>query len=106
MPNVETVKMYKDGSFELVEKDRVQRFLATGWTMEESIVVKPVAGKKSQKRGSKNKVTVDAHVTSKEEVNEEWDPLTGEDWADSIESVSVPEDEPTISDFETAKKED
>jgi hypothetical protein len=46
-------------------------------------------------------------VTSiKEDEEEEWDPLSGEDWADSIESVSAPEGE-RLSDLDSdnAKEE-
>ena len=103
MPSVKYVKMWKDGSFELVEEDRVERFLAVGFTLD----VEPKAEKKSQAKGRKNKITADAHVTSiKTEEEEEWDPLSGEDWADSIESVSAPEGE-RISDAESdnAKEE-
>ena len=102
MPEVKYVKMWKDGSFELVEEDRVERFLAVGFSLDEE----PKAEKKSQAKGSKNKITANAQVTSITEEEEEWDPLSGEDWADSIESVSAPEGE-TVSDDESnnAKEE-
>lgn len=102
MAKTKYVKMWKDGSFELIEEDRVERFLAVGFTLDEQ----PKAEKKSPAKGSKNKITADAHVTSIKEDEEEWDPLTGEDWADSIESVSAPEGE-RISDSESnnAKEE-
>jgi hypothetical protein len=103
MPSVKYVKMWKDGSFELVEEDRVERFLAVGFTLDEATAEK----KSPAKRGKKNKITADAQVTSiKEDEEEEWDPLTGEDWADSIESVSAPEGE-RLSDLDSdnAKEE-
>ena len=103
MAKTKYVKMWKDGSFELIEEDRVERFLAVGFTFDEE----PKAEKKSPAKGRKNKITADAQVTSiKEDEEEEWDPLTGEDWADSIESVSAPEGE-RISDDESnnAKEE-
>jgi len=99
---IKNVKMWKDGSWKYIEEDRIQRFLEEGWTLEQ-----PTSEKKSQAKGRKNKITADAHVTSiKEDEEEEWDPLSGEDWADSIESVSAPEGE-RISDAESknAKEE-
>lgn len=103
MAKTKYVKMWKDGSFELIEEDRVERFLAVGFTLDEE----PKAEKKSPAKSSKKKITADAQVTSiKEDEEEEWDPLTGEDWADSIESVSAPEGE-RLSDFDSnnAKEE-
>ena len=103
MADVKYVKMWKDGSFELIEEDRVERFLAVGFSFDEE----PKAEKKSPVKGRKNKITAGAQVTSiKPDEEEEWDPLSGEDWADSIESVSAPEGE-RISDLdsENAKEE-
>lgn len=103
MADVKYVKMWKGESFELVEEDRVERFLAVGFKLEE-----PKAEKKSPAKGRKNKITADAQVTSikKEEEEEWWDPNSGEDWADSIESVSAPEGE-RLSDLDSdnAKEE-
>lgn len=103
MAKTKYVKMWKDGSFELIEEDRVERFLAVGFTFDEE----PKAEKKSPVKGRKNKITADAQVTSiKEDEEEEWDVFGGEDWADSVESVSAPEGE-TVSDDESnnAKEE-
>jgi len=97
MAEVKYIKMWKDGSFELIEEDRVERFLATGWSKDQT-----VAEKKSPAKSKKNKITANAQVTSikKEEIEEEWDPESGEDWADSIESVTAPEGE-RLSDIES-----
>jgi len=103
MPSVKYVKMWKDGSFELIEEDRVERFLAVGFTLDEATAEK----KSPAKRGKKNKITADAQVTSiKEDEEEEWDPLSGEDWADSIESVSAPEGERISDDKSNNAKEE
>lgn len=103
---IKNVKLYKNGSWEFIQEDRVERFLEEGWTRENNGSIQE---KKSPvKRGKKNKITANAQVTSTEVDNEEeWDPLTGEEWADSIESVSAPEGE-RLSDIdnETANKED
>ena len=88
------VKMWKDGSWEFIQEDRVERFLEVGFSLEKP---EPTSEKKSQAKGRKNKITADAQVTKKSEEEEEvWDPLSGEDWADSIESVSAPEGERII----------
>lgn len=52
-----------------VELGRVNRFLGEGWTTLDQ----PKPEKKSPRRGSKNKITADAHVTSNvvEEATEE-----------------------------------
>lgn len=104
MPTQYTKMIDNNGQTIPVEKDRVERFLSEGWT----ILAQPKEEKKSPAKRSKNKITAKAQVTSTEVDNEEeWDPLTGEDWADSIESVSAPEGE-RLSDIdnETANKED
>lgn len=89
----------QNGDVVSVELDRVQRFLDQGWTM----VDQPSVKKESPRKG-KNRIVAEAQVTSNE-VEEEWDPLTGEEWADSVESVYAPEGE-QLKDFETANKED
>jgi hypothetical protein len=61
------IKIYKDGEVKWTEEDRLTRFLRNGWTVE--------AG-------------VSPEVTKEVQDDEEhWDPHSGEDWADSIESV-------------------
>ena len=100
MAKTKYVKMWKDGSFELIEEDRVERFLAVGFTFDEE----PKAEKKSPAKSSKKKITADAQVTSIKEDEEEWDIFSGEDWADSAESVSAPEGE-RVSDSNNAKEE-
>lgn len=81
-----------NGQEVLVEQDRVNRFLSEGW----KLIDQPAQEKKSPRKGSKNKITADAQVTSETVVADEpeWD--LDEDWADSEESVID----------ETAKKED
>jgi hypothetical protein len=97
---IKYVKMFKNGSWEYIQEDRVNRFLEEGWTLENQ---SPVQGKKSPAKGRKNKITADAQVTSiKAEETEEWDPTTGEDWADSIESIV---EEQTEDDSNNAKEE-
>ena len=46
MAEVKYIKMWKDGSFELIEEDRVERFLATGWSKDQTVAEKKVTGKK------------------------------------------------------------
>jgi len=89
------VKMKKDGGWQNIEADRVQRFLDEGWTM-----VSPESEKRSPRKDSKNKIIVDAQVTSsesEEETVENWD-INTEEWADSEEAV--------IDSDETANKEE
>ena len=93
------VKLYKDGAWQKVESDRVERFLELGWSRSTE-----------EKSLTKDKITVSAEVTSSKSENEDvceecendpcdcepedWDPLSGEDWADSEESVSVDDELP------------
>ena len=71
MAEVKYIKMWKDGSFELIEEDRVERFLEEGWTLSNDGATQE---KKSPAKGSKNKITADAQVTSiKKDEEEEWD---------------------------------
>jgi len=89
------VKMKKDGGWQNIEANRVQRFLDEGWTM-----VSPKSEKRSPRKDSKNKIIVDAQVTSsesEEETVENWD-INTEEWADSEEAV--------IDSDETANKEE
>ena len=91
---VKYVKMYKNGSWEFIQEDRINRFLEEGWTMNNDGSTQE---KKSPAKSSKNKITADAQVTSSDKVEEE-----------EIEDVLEEEDNWTFSDqdFETAKKED
>jgi len=77
------VKMYKEGNMERIPEDRVKRFQEHGWSIEPEV-----------KSSSKNKIKASAKVTS-ESKTEPWDPLTGESWADSEESMSVEDELPT-----------
>ena len=92
-----------NGEVQSVEEGRVNRFLSEGWT----IVGQPKEEKKVTKsKGSKDKITADAQVTSKasEEIEQEC-PKCGGDHAyencDQDEDWDFSED-----DFQTAKKED
>jgi hypothetical protein len=90
-------KMWKEGSWEKIQEDRVERFLSEGWTLE-----KPTEEKVTKSKGSKNKITADAQVTSK--ASEEKENYSLESWGDdpdSIDTLTFSED-----DFQTAKKED
>jgi len=98
MPTQYTMMRDNNGAVIPVEQDRVDRFLSEGWTL-----VEPKEEKKVTKsKGSKNKITADAQVTSKEpseeevveEVEEDEDP-------DAIDTLTF-----SYDDFETAKKED
>lgn len=92
-------KMRKAGELDSwIEPDKINRFLSEGWT----IIEEPKEEKKAPKsKGSKNKITADAQVTSKaseeaviEEVEEDEDP-------DAMDTLTF-----SYDDFETAKKED
>ena len=90
-------KMWKNGSWEKIQEDRVERFLSEGWTLE-----KPTEEKVTKSKGSKNKITADAQVTSK--ASEEKENYSVESWGDdpdAIDTLTFSED-----DFQTAKKED
>ena len=100
MPTQYTKMIDNNGAVIPVEQDRVERFLSEGWT----IVGQPTEEKKVTKsKGSKNKITADAQVTSKETSKEE-ENYSLESWGDDPDAV----DTLTYSydDFETAKKED
>lgn len=84
------VKMWKDGTWELIQEDRIDRFLEVGYTLE------PASEKKSQAKGSKNKITADAQVTSKQSDEE----------AISIDETEVEEDWIQDFDDELPKEED
>ena len=82
-----------------VEEGRVERFLSEGWTLASE----PKEEKKVTKsKRSKNKITADAQVTSKE-TSEEEENYSLESYGDDPDAI----DTLTYSydDFETAKKE-
>lgn len=97
---VKYVKMKKDGGWQNIEADRVERFLEEGWSM----VDEPKSEKRSPRKSSKDAITADAQVTSSESEEEDiveqedWD-IHSEEWADSEEALSDLEDE-------TANKEE
>lgn len=74
------IKIFKDGESKWTEEDRLQRFLNNGWTVE---------------AGVSPKVTKAVQDEVEEELDHEpWDPHSGEDWADSEESMIVEDDMP------------
>ena len=87
---VKYVKMWKDGTWELIQEDRVDRFLEVGYSLE------PSSEKKSPAKASKNKITADAQVTSKQSDEE----------AISIDETEVEEDWTQDFDDELPKEED
>ena len=94
MPTQYTMMIDNNGAVIPVEQDRVERFLSEGWKLQDQ----PKEEKKVTKsKSSKNKITADAQVTSKEPSQEE----------EEVEQADA-EDTLTYSydDFETAKKED
>jgi len=105
MPKMKYIKMIKDGAIELIQEDRVERFLEVGYQIFDTSTLEK---KSPAKRGKKDRITANAQVTSikEEEAEEEWDPTSGEDWADSEESVYAPEGERLIdADSNNAKEE-
>lgn len=100
MPTQYTKMIDNNGAVIPVEQDRVERFLSEGWT----IVGQPTEEKKVTKsKGSKNKITADAQVTSKasEEKEEFYSMESYGDDPDAIDTLTFSED-----DFQTANKED
>jgi hypothetical protein len=100
MPTKYTNMIDNNGAVIPVEQDRVDRFLSEGWTLQNQ----PKEEKKVTKsKSSKNKITADAQVTSKEPSKEE-ENYSMESYGDDPDAV----DTLTYSydDFETAKKED
>jgi len=99
MPTQYTKMIDNNGAVIPVEQDRVNRFLSEGWT----IVGQSTEEKKVTKsKGSKDKITADAQVTSK--ASEEKENYSLESWGDdpdAIDTLTFSED-----DFQTAKKED
>lgn len=57
------VRINKDGAWQKVSEDRLQRFLDQGWTCDPVI--------ESQSKGSKDRITASATVTSTPDVVEE-----------------------------------
>ncbi len=82
------VKMYKDGTWENIQDDRVERFLEVGWSLT------PASEKKSQRKGSKNKITAQAQVTSIETSFE-----------DEIEEMSKDFDQELVEDIDFDSEE-
>lgn len=65
--SVEYTKLWKNGEWQKIEQDRVQRFLDEGWQLD------PKSEKASQ-AASKDRITASAEVTStKSESEEDWD---------------------------------
>ena len=64
---VSYTKIFKNGEWQNIESDRLQRFLDEGWSTKEQ----PKTGKKSQTKGKKNKVSASAEVTPNPVVEEE-----------------------------------
>lgn len=87
---IKYVKMWKDGTWELIQEDRVDRFLEVGYSLE------PSSEKKSPAKASKNTITADAQVTSKQSKEE----------AISIDETEVEEDWTQDFDDELPKEED
>ena len=93
---IKYTKMYKEGSWEYIQEDRVERFLDEGWTIQ------PTSEKKVTKsKRSKNKITADAQVTSKETSQEEVVEVAEDEDPDAMDTLTF-----SYDDFETAKKED
>ena len=88
---IKYVKIYKDDAWQKVESDRLQRFLELGWSEKQ-----PAPEKKSPAKASKNKITADAQVTSKQSDEE----------AISIDETEVEEDWTQDFDDELPKEED
>ena len=98
MPTQYTMMIDNNGAVIPVEQDRVNRFLSEGWTL----VDQPKEEKKVTKsKSSKNKITADAQVTSKEPSEEEVVEIEEDEDPDAIDTLTF-----SYDDFETAKKED
>ena len=86
---VKYVKMWKDGTWEFIQEDRVDRFLEVGYTMQ------PSSEKKSPAKSSKNKITADAQVTSKQSEEAEIsvdETVDEEDWTQDFDD-ELPKEE-------------
>ena len=104
-----------NGEVQSVEEGRVKRFLSEGWT----IVGQSTEEKKVTKsKGSKNKITADAQVTSKASEEEVSNAEPTEQELETVPCISCGSEEHSYKDcgednwtfseddFETAKKED
>lgn len=109
------IKIWKNGEWQKVESDRLQRFLDEGWSADQ-----PKSKKKSPTKGSKNKISASAEVTQNIKATEE-EAKDIEPTQEELETVPCAEcgseehsyeecgeDNWTYSedDFETVKKED
>lgn len=105
-----------NGEVQSVEESRVERFLDEGWTIEGK---QPKSEKKVTKsKSSKNKISVDAQVTSKASEEEVSNAEPTEEELEAVPCISCGSDEHSYKDcgednwtfseddFETAKKED
>lgn len=99
MPTQYTMMIDNNGAVIPVEQDRVERFLSEGWTIQDQ----PKEEKKVTKsKSSKNKITADAQVTSKEPSEEEVvEEIAEDEDPDAMDTLTF-----SYDDFETAKKED
>jgi hypothetical protein len=104
MSNV--TRIYKDGEVQQIEKTQLKRFLELGWS-ETNDGSNKTKIKSPAKKETRKKVSATAQVTSikPEDEEEEWDIFSGEDWADSVESVSAPEGE-RLSDLDSKPEEE
>lgn len=83
---VQYTKLWKDGQWQKVEQDRVQRFLDLGWSKD------PESEKASQAH-SKDRISVEAKVTStKSESEEDWDEAK-----ETIESTLFDDDDDELN---------
>jgi hypothetical protein len=99
MPTQYTMMIDNNGAVIPVEQDRVERFLSEGWKLQDQ----PKEEKKVTKsKSSKNKITADAQVTSKEPLEEEVvEEIAEDEDPDAMDTLTF-----SYDDFETAKKED
>lgn len=74
------IDIEKDGNVQSVKKRYLQNFLDKGWKLAKSKKTTPAA----------KKIEAAAEVKP---VEEDWDIFSGEDWADSEESVSEDKNE-------------
>lgn len=83
---VKYTKMIKDGSWELIQEDRVSRKLEEGWE-----IYQPETKKESPRKNSKEAITVDAQVTSESEE----EPIEEDDgdWTYSLEDETANKEE-------------
>jgi hypothetical protein len=89
-------KISKDGAIRTIESHKLQRFLDAGW-----IQIPAEEKKVTKSKSSKNKITADAQVTSKEPSEEEVVEIEEDEDPDAMDTLTF-----SYDDFETAKKED